>query len=509
MSESGPPPPRRWYRSLYWRIAAGFIAFLAVMLVAQVALFLWLSSQRDDLPPRLLANLAALVADELGAEAARTPAADLATLATARFEDLNRPAVLLLPDGRMVASSSAVPPESLRVATLWRLTSQDRLAWPPPRRPGNFGRRGPPGPMGPMRADQPDAGRPGRPLFSPGWAVAPVRVDDRVAAAVLVGRGRPPGAVARELAPWLAAGLAALLVAGTALASMAVFRPAHSRLSNLEDAARRFGDGDRSARASATGGDEVSAVARAFNRMADDAAAREAALVDADRARRQLLADVSHELRTPLTSIRGYAETLAVPGFAPVTPEGRHAVHVVTAEAQRLERLVNDLLDLARLDAGGAPLQITAVSVRGLFTRVLERHGPEAAAAGISLETDADGAAESVPGDAVRLEQVLQNLTANALRHVARGGHVHLTAARSGDEVVLRVTDDGRGIDAVHLPHVFDRFYKGDPSRTGGTGTGLGLSIVKAIVERHGGHVGVESTPGVGTAFEIRLPAPA
>jgi two-component system sensor histidine kinase BaeS len=311
------------------------------------------------------------------------------------------------------------------------------------------------------------------------------------------------------LAPWLAAGLGALLVAGTALASVAVFRPAHARLSDLEDAARRFGEGDLSARAAATGGDEVSAVARAFNRMADEAAAREAALVDADRARRQLLADVSHELRTPLTSIRGYAETLAVPGFAPATPEGQQAVHVVTVEAQRLERLVNDLLDLARLDAGGAPLQVAAVPVRGLFTRVVERHGPEAAAAGVSLETAVDGAAETLTGDAVRLEQVLQNLTANALRHVERGGHIRLAAARSGDRIVVRVTDDGRGIDPVHLPRVFDRFYKGDPARTGGTGTGLGLSIVKAIVERHGGVVGVESTPGVGTTFEVRLPAPA
>ena len=505
MSDSTRRPPRRWYRSLYWRIAAGFIAFLAVMLVAQVALFLWLSSQRDDLPPRLLANLAAIVADELAAEAARTPTADLAALARARFDDLNRPAALLFPDGRMVASSGAVPPEALRVATLGRLTREDRFAWPPPRRPGTFDRREPPGPMA---AGGRDGGRPGRPLGSPMWGVAPVRVDDGVPAAVFVGRGRPPGAVARELAPWLAAGLAALLAAGTALASVAIFRPAHARLSDLEDAARRFGEGDRSARASATGGDEVSAVARAFNRMADEAAAREAALVDADRARRQLLADVSHELRTPLTSIRGYAETLAVPGFAPATPEGQQAVHVVTVEAQRLERLVNDLLDLARLDAGGAPLQVAAVPVRGLFTRVVERHGPDAAAAGVSLETAVDGAAETLTGDAVRLEQVLQNLTANALRHVGRGGRIRLVAARQGDHVVVRVSDDGHGIDPVHLPHVFDRFYKGDPARTGGTGTGLGLSIVKAIVERHGGGVGVESTLGVGTTFEVRLPAP-
>ena len=110
-------------------------------------------------------------------------------------------------------------------------------------------------------------------------------------------------------------------------------------------------------------------------------------------------------------------------------------------------------------------------------------------------------------GDAARLEQVLQNLTANAVRHGRPGGHVSLSAEREGDAVVLRVTDDGAGIPPVHLPHVFDRFYKADPSRAERDGTGLGLSIVKAIVERHGGTVTVTSTPGVVTTFEVRLPA--
>ncbi len=432
-------------------------------------------------------------------------AATWPSLARTRFEDLRRPAALLFPDGRVVASGATVPPDSLLRATIRRLKDvDDDQAWERARRPGMFGRRGPPGPRD---QDRPPAGPSGRPLGSPLWAVAPVRVNQRVAAAVLVARGRPPGAVARELAPWLAAGLAALLAAGTALASLAVFRPAHVRLRDLEDAVRRFGDGDRTARASARGGDEVSAVAQAFNRMADEAAAREAALVDADRARRQLLADVSHELRTPLTSIRGYAETLTVPGFAPATPQGQHAVHVVSVEALRLERIVNDLLDLARLDAGGAPLEMSTVPIRDLFTRVQERHGPAATAAAVSLELGVDDDAAAVRGDAVRLEQALQNLTANALRHLGRGGHVRLRASRDGDHVVIGVTDDGAGIAPAHLPYVFDRFYKADPSRAGGAGTGLGLSIVKAIVERHGGTVRVSSTPGVATSFELRLPA--
>jgi len=495
------PTPRHWYRSLYWRIAAGFIAFLAVMLLAQVGFFLWLSSQRDDaLPPRMLARLAGVVAEELEAEASRAPTADLADLALDRFADLARPAVLLFPDGRLVGSSAIVPPEPQIRATLRRLSTPDAV-WTP-RRSGPSGRRGQVSP------DDDDLGPPGgRPPLPAFWAVAPVHVGGRVAAALLVARGRPPGAIARELAPWLAVGFAALLVAGTALAATAIFRPAHARLRDLEDAVRRFGDGDRSARASAAGGDEVSVVARAFNRMADEAAAREAALVDADRARRQLLADVSHELRTPLTSIRGYAETLTLPGFAPASAKGQQAVHVVAVEAQRLEQIVNDLLDLARLDAGGAPLDITTLQVRELFTRVQERHARDAAALSIALDAEIAPDAQEVRGDRVRLEQALQNLAANAVRHARPEGQVRLSAAREGDALVLRVTDDGEGIPAEHLPRVFDRFYKADPSRTDGGGTGLGLSIVKAIVERHGGTVSVASTPGIATTFEVRLPA--
>ena len=492
--------PRRWYRSLYWRIATGFIVFLAATLLAQGGLFLWLSAQRDEaLPQRLLGDLTQLVAEELTEAAARAPEADLADLARTRFADLARPAALVLADGRVVAAGID-PPPGLVDATVRRLRAGDSGDWRDPDLRRGRGR-------GPGRPGDDDRAALMRPVpAGPPWAMAPVRVAGQVVAAVLVARGRPLGAVARELAPWLAAGLVGLLLAGTALASLAVFRPALHRLHDLEEAARRFGEGDVSARASEAGGDEVASVARAFNRMAGEAAAREAALVDADRARRQLLADVTHELRTPLTAIRGYAETLTLPAFAPASPQGRQAVHVVDVEAQRLERLVNDLLDLARFDAGGAPLELADVPVARLFTRVVERHGPAAAAAAITLDTHIAPDAESVRGDERRLEQVLQNLTANALRHTATGGRVSLSATRAAGSVVCAVRDTGSGIAAEHLPYVFDRFYKADTARSDAGGTGLGLSIVKAIVERHGGTVRVTSAPEVETCFEVRLP---
>lgn len=498
------PSARRWYRSLYWRIALGFIAFLAATLGAQGALFVWLSTQRGEaLPPRLLGDLAALVAGELGDAADRAPGADLGALAAERFRELDRPAALVLPDGRVVAEAPGPPPALVEV-TLRRL-QRGSAAWR--ERLPREGRGRDWGPPADVDDDVRPGGAPWRPGLPP-WAVAPVRRSGgQVVGAVLVARSRPTGAVVRELAPWLAIGFAGLLAAGTALAAVAIFRPAHTRLRDLEDAARRFAAGDRTARAPDTGGDEVTAVARAFNRMADQAAAREAALVEADRARRQLLADVTHELRTPLTAIRGYAETLSLPAFAPSSPDGQRFVRIVDAEAQRLERLVHDLLDLARLDAGGVSLERDTVSLPALFARVVERHAPAAAVAGVSLAImDAPGA-EAVTGDARRLEQVLQNLTANALRHTPRGGRVTLEAGRAGRDVEIRVSDTGEGIAAEHLPHVFDRFYKVDPARADAGGTGLGLSIVKAIVERHGGSVAVESTPGVRTTFTVRLPA--
>ena len=494
------PEPRRWYRSLYWRIAIGFIVFLTATLLAQGGLFLWLSAQRDEaLPSRLLGDLTRLVAEELTDAAMREPEADLADLARTRFADLARPAALVLADGRVVAAGIDPPPALVDV-TLRRLRAGDSGDWREPVfRPGR------PRGRGPGRLDDERAALRALPAGPP-WTMAPVRVGGQVVAAVLVARGRPLGAVARELAPWLAAGLAGLLLVGTALASLAVFRPAQNRLRDLEEAARRFGAGDATARASEAGGDEVASVARAFNRMASEAAAREAALVDADRARRQLLADITHELRTPLTAIRGYAETLTLPAFAPASPQGRQAVHVVDVEAQRLERLVNDLLDLARFDADGAPLELAEVSVARLFTRVVERHGPAASAAHLTLDTAVIPGAEVVRGDERRLEQVLQNLTANALRHTPRGGRVWVRAERDADAVVFAVRDTGSGIPAEHLPYVFDRFYKTDTARSDAGGTGLGLSIVKAIVERHGGALRVTSTPGVETCFEVRLP---
>ena len=174
--------------------------------------------------------------------------------------------------------------------------------------------------------------------------------------------------VTEVLGPWLALGIGVLLIGGTALAALLVFRPAHVQLSALEQAARRFGAGELDRPRPAGGGDEVAAVAQAFNRMADDLTRAPAELAEADRSRRQLLADVSHELMTPLTAIRGYAETLTLPQFG---PRRRRTASATCGSSRkkwtRIERLVGDLLDLARYDAGGVTLVREEVADRRAF----------------------------------------------------------------------------------------------------------------------------------------------
>jgi two-component system sensor histidine kinase BaeS len=316
-----------------------------------------------------------------------------------------------------------------------------------------------------------------------------------------------PRSAFRQLGPTLAVVGAVLVVFGTAAAALLIFGPVRPRLRSLEDAARKVGAGDLTARAREDGGDEVSALARAFNQMTHDLQQRAVQLQAADRTRRLLLADVSHELMTPLTGMRGYLETLSLHAqtLDPVTRERYLAI--IRDETLRVEHIVGDLLDLSRLEGGGESFDAQDVPLEDVFGRVLARHGRAAEQKGVELVTSIAPGAEILTGDPMRLEQALQNLAANALRHTPQGGRVTLTASFENGAVVVAVSDTGSGIAPEHLPHVFDRFYKVDPSRAGeSAGSGLGLSIVKAIVERHGGAVTATSRPGGGTTFTLKFP---
>ena len=501
---------RPWARSLYWRIGFGFILFLGITLALQFALFIWVAGVTEGgMPERMGRDFAELVASEFEAAIARDPAIDLEAYARKRINELHRPAVIILADGRTIAPPGVDVPPGMRMPGPFRARQDgrggDRRAFPrsglSAEAPG--AKAGPPPGQGPppgATARMPFGGPPRR-----GPVMAPIEVNGETIAMVWIPPLTGLRRVVDELGTPLLVGALLLLLGGTALAALVIFRPAQARLRAVEDAARRFGEGDLSARAPAIGGDEVTAVAEAFNRMAGDLAARQAQLVEADRARRQLLADVSHELMTPLTAIRGYAETLALPQFVPSSKEGQRAVRVIQEEGQRIERLVGDLLDLARFEAGGISLSLELVAIDELFERVVERHAQDAQDKGVAVVIDPHDADLRLTADPHRLEQAVQNLASNALRHTPPGGTVRLGASRTPAGIILRVSDSGIGIPAEHLPHVFDRFYKADRSRTQ-SGSGLGLSIVKAIVERHGGSVSVGSTPGVETTFEILLP---
>ncbi len=523
-SRANRAPPRRWFSSLYWRIALGFIVLLAVMLAVQAASFVWIAVQTEQgQPERVGQDFAELVAAEFESALTRDASLDLKQYATAKLATFHRPAFVAFPDGTVLGPPGVeVPPGIGRFAAGMR-------RGPGPRRPpfgvppGAEGRRGPPDepghepgppPSGEMRrrrappGDGPMFGPPpGSPpmFFRRRLASAPVFKGDEVAAVVFVSPVVGVRAITEQLGPWVAIGAALLLIGGTAVAALLVFRPAHTHLRALEESARRFGEGDLAARAPTAGGDEVAAVAVAFNRMADDLAARQQQLSAADRARRQLLADVSHELMTPLTAIRGYAETLTLPQFGPAAPDGQRYVHIIQEEVERIERLVGDLLDLARYEAAGITLVSEDVAVSELFDRVVERHEQAAREKQVTIQVALANEEMEVRGDGRRLEQALQNLASNALRHTPQGGRITLSAEQQEHATLLRVADTGSGIPPEHVPHIFDRFYKADPSRSA-SGSGLGLSIVRAIVERHGGKVSARSEPGAGTTFEITLP---
>jgi len=333
----------------------------------------------------------------------------------------------------------------------------------------------------------------------------PIFVAGEPVGRVVVLPGGPPfSRIVRQFGPTIALVATSVLVVGTTLIALVVFGPARRRLKAVQAATDRLGAGDLDARAPEQGGDEVTAVARSFNRMAEELSSRTRALEAADTTRRQLLADVSHELMTPLTAMRGYLETLSMAELDIDAPTRERYLQIVSEETHRLEHIVGDLLDLARLEGGGSTMRQERVDVAALFDRVAARHENELRQRNVRLNFHVGAAAEHVIGDPDRLEQALQNLAANALRHTPDGGQITLTSGSDPRGVRLTVCDTGPGIPREHLPLIFERFYKADAARKAAGGSGLGLSIVKAIVERHGGTITARNDNGA--VFDIVLP---
>jgi signal transduction histidine kinase len=224
--------------------------------------------------------------------------------------------------------------------------------------------------------------------------------------------------------------------------------------------------------------------------------------------RRQLLADISHDLATPLTAIRGYAETLLDPGVELSDDDRQRYLRDVLHASERMDRLLADLLELGRLEAGTIELAPVELDLTALARHSVDRLRPLFEREGLRLDWTGPDEAVEVHADGLRLEQVLDNLLGNALRHVPRGGRVEVGVRREAGRAVLTVTDDGPGFDPDDLSRVFDRFYRGDRSRST-PGTGLGLAIVREIVERHEGAVRAENVAPRGARLVVELPCAA
>jgi signal transduction histidine kinase len=449
------------YRSLYSRIALGFILCIGGGLSVQAAIILGLLNRTETAGESLTQAASTLLAEAISSDRNR----NLQQCLSEHYPRPPQSLLAILTTGEVLTAGSAAAPDRIIEAVLREFEKKPVRSIP--------------------RAWQ------GAPYHA-----SPIVVGGEIVGAVAI----VPQTWVERLWPAILATSAALLLMGTALSSIFIFGPAHRRLKELESAAIRFGAGDLTVRAHDDGGDEVARVARAFNQMA-------AALAASDRARRLLLADVSHELMTPLTAVRGYQERLAAAPAIRESPELTRSIAVIGDETLRVERIVGDLLDLAKLEGGADSLDRQDVSVEGLFGRVAARHTPQALDKGLALSTTIAPGAEIVYGDRFRLEQALQNLAANAIRHAPIGGRVELSAELRDAGIALTVADNGAGIGPEHLAFVFDRFYKANAARSGdAAGSGLGLSIVRAIIERHGGTVAVSSERNAGAMFTIWLP---
>ncbi len=271
-----------------------------------------------------------------------------------------------------------------------------------------------------------------------------------------------------------------------------------SPLREMTHAARRMAEGDYSQRVRATSNDEVGQLADAFNTMSDD-------LQQADTYRRELIANVSHELRTPVTALQAQLENI-VDGVSQADPQ---TLEAALAQTERLGRLVTTLLDLSRLEAGDAPLEITEVRLADFLQEAADGAALVEADKHLSFPVEVDPPDLVVPADPERLHQVIANLLHNAVRHSPPDQEVRLVACRVGADVRIDVVDHGPGISPEQRPHVFERFVRGNTPATTGQrstgGTGIGLAIVRWAVELHGGRIEVADVPE-GCTMRVTLP---
>jgi signal transduction histidine kinase len=278
------------------------------------------------------------------------------------------------------------------------------------------------------------------------------------------------------------------------------------RIGALDRAAQEIRGGRLDARVAVEGSDELAALAHTFNAMAVRLQEADRRQRELETLRRDLVAWAGHDLQTPLASARAVVEALA-DGVVDDPEVAQRYLRTAQRDIQNLSLLIDDLFQMAQLDAGGLPLDREPASLADLISDTLESFSEPAARQGVTLAGDVAPGVDPVTMDVQRIGRVLNNLIANALRYTPAGGTVRVRAAPEGDGVAIEVCDTGEGIQPEDLPHVFERFYRGEKSRSRSTGgAGLGLAIARALVEAHGGRIGVESAPGRGACFRFNLP---
>lgn len=290
------------------------------------------------------------------------------------------------------------------------------------------------------------------------------------------------------------------------------------RLRRLDAAMRRFQADDAAGPTGPTGpdrpspgsagpkrGDEIDALSSGFDELTARVRAQVDALARADAARRDLVTNVSHDLRTPLTAVRGSLEALAERTGREADPALRANLEAARRNADRLERLIDHLFELSRLDGPDPPLRPERFALAELVHDVVAEYAGRAEAAGVHLEVAPPPVLPLVRGDLAQIERALSNLLDNALRHTPAGGAVRVAVDAGTAAVRIRVEDEGEGIAPEHQGRVFERFYRVAPGR-GGSGSGLGLAIARRIAELHGGAIGLVSTPGEGTTVTLTFP---
>ena len=300
-----------------------------------------------------------------------------------------------------------------------------------------------------------------------------------------------------------------LILLGAIYVSRAVARPVRS----AADAAARIAGGDFTDRLPTDGPGEVGRLERTFNTMAAslertlaDLEERNVTLVESERTKSELVSNVSHELRTPLASVLGFSSLMLDRDLPP--DEMRRYLEVIRAEARRLAELLNDLLDLQRIEQGSLELRLDAVDLNDLLAAQTTLYSAQSDSHALRL--DPADEALVVYGDRDRLAQVIGNLLSNAIKYSPDGGDVTVTASLIGDEAWIWVRDQGLGIPLDHQEQIFTKFFRGDvPRQRGIGGTGLGLVLARQIVEAHGGRIGFESAEGEGSTFWLQLPAAA